>query len=721
MKRNHGLVRSEVYTVAADGSDPGVEGVSALVSDTIDQAFYANEGTWPEGFQITGYRVRLTDMNFLDQDVPLADQDTMTGGSPIRYAGDIYQNGHHVVRVYYKGSMADATTSTGPTIYYNLDLGQVTLGELTNHTQLTGTVTGVHNSVETSGDTPGNTVGYFDIVFQVRFTGRTTDTTFNLDFYSSNNFSTPADRFQGIAMRIKGIEFALGLERTGHILGNNGAANEFPLTSENQYNLDEGASYRHKFYIKRAKASGTQTQDVPIAWFEDPNVTNVTRTANISNQPSADVRAGTTAGWPTVGTNISNYDFYSQSYTDGSSNVRPQSEKRINATYWPDRSTEGPEYFAPIMKAYYQDPDELSPSWHTIQWNAFAIQDRSTAANGFQSSVTPGSVTEGQTENYYFNFYDFDNMGITGYARITPLTASPSDFVTTTNAWISLSPTRAYSYGLNTYVRRYTFPVEAASDTLNESSETFKIDFAFQRPDGTYEIITSANSRQIINYSVGPTTELVPVPLNVLYTISSGDYTGAYDVHDIDLPSTGLNTNKRIYLAIKIGTSTTFYNDVCIAGVGIQNANGTYRNSYTFNSGNLGWTTSTAAFNYTATTKPPLSTVTGASYSSISTSTNVQRFSLASGTGSRQTGMADGISSSTSFYTQSGSTVSQSSSTNYLYREASGSTRYSFAFARSPLTYIPNGGKIRVITKFVTNTSMNGTFDPNDILFVAVA
>lgn len=722
MKRNHGLVRSEVYTVDKIGEEAGIKDVSAIVSDTVDQAFYANEGTWPESFEITGYRVRLTDLNSLDQDVPLAQQDTMTGGSPIRYAGDIYQNGHNVVRVYYKGSMADATTSTGPTIYYNLDLGQVTLGELTNHTQLTGTVTGVHNSVETSGDTPGNTVGYFDIVFQVRFTGRTSDTTFNLDFYSSNNFNTPADRIQGIALRIKAIEFEVAIEGTSSILDGSPPPSEFIAQDQQQYSLGEGFFYRHKFRIRNARASGTQTQDVPIAWFEDPNVTNVTRTANILNQASADVRSGTTAGWPTVGTNITTYDLYAQSYTDSSSNLRPMSEKRINANYWPDRTTEGTEYFAPIMKAYYQDPDELAPSWHTIQWNAFAIQDYSTSAMGFQSSVTPATVNEGSSVTYYYNFYDNDQMDVLGYVKITPGTATAADFVTPVNVWLEINPYRIYNSALGQHTRTYAFTIQTASDSqFNESNETFSVDFAFQRADGSYNIITSATNRQIINVVPSPTAELVGVPLNVYYNSVSSDYTGAYDRYEIPV-NNSTSSYKRLYFGIKIGTSTTFYNDVCVAGIAVLNSSGTVTHYDVFNStSNQGWETTTTAINYTATTKPPLSNVASYLYSSISTSNGTTRIGLATSTGSSNTGMADGIASGSTSFTQSSSLVSQSSGTYYLYREASGSTRYSFAFARRASSIlIPTNATIRIIAKFTTNSGMNGTFDPNDILFVGL-
>ena len=721
MKRNHGLVRSEVYTVDKLGAEAGVTDVSAIVSDTIDQAFYANEGIWPEGFEITGYRVRLTDMEALDQDVPLAEQDTMTGGSPIRYAGDIYQNGHNVVRVYYKGSMTDPTTSTGPTIYYNLDLGQVTLGELTNHTQLTGTVTGVHNSVETSGDTPGNTVGYFDIVFEVRFTGRTSDTVFNLDFYSSNNFSTPDDRLQGIAMRIKGIEFEVAIEGTSSILDGSSPPSEFIAQDQQQYSLGEGFSYRHKFRIKNAKSSGSQSTDVPIAWFEDPNVTNVTRTANILNQQSADVRSGSSAGWPTVGTNITTYDLNQQSYTDSSSNSRPMSEKRINATYWPDRTTEGTEYFAPIIKAYYQDPDESAPSWHTIQWNAFAIQDYSTGAMGLYSASTPASISEGNSATYTYDFYDNDQMDVLGYANISTGSATAADFVTSVNTWIEINPTRVY-VGQGAYVRRYAFTIQTASDSLyNESNETFSVSFAFQRADGSYDIIHTASNRQIINVLPDPTTELVGVPLNVYYNTVSSDYTGPYDRHDIQLPTSGLNTSKRIYLGIKVGTSTTFYNDVCIAGISVHNSSGSLLTYYTFNGTSTSWTTTSSSINYTSSTKPTLSQITfNYGYQTIGTSSSATTLSLASSTGSSNTGMADGISNSTTHYTQSSNSVPQSTGTYYLYRETSGSTRYSFAFARSPSIYMPNGGFIRVIAKFATNSSQNGTFNADEILYVGV-
>ena len=735
MKRNHGLVRSEVYTVAKDRSDPGVEDVSALVSDTIDQAFYANEGTWPEGFEITGFTIFLEEQygaTWATQDVPLGDQDTMTGGSPIRYGGDIYQNAKQLLRVYYKGSMSNPAATVGPTIYYKFELGQVTLGELINHTQLTGSLQGQHNKTAGLVVDNTNTVGFFDIELDLRFTGRTSDTLFNLDFYSSNDFSTPADRLQGIGLRIKGIEFEFAIERTAHDYDGLNTAPEFIVAPSTQYQLDEGATYRHKFRIKNAKNKGLTGTDIPIAWFEDPAVTGVTRTADLSSPFYADVQhSGTTAGWPTAGVNFTTSDNMpntsynpSRSYldTDGITN-RPMSEKWLTAKYWPDVASEGSEYFAPIMKAYYQDPDEISPSWHTIQWNSFEIRDLSTSNQLPYSTSFPSSVTEGGYYVFSSTFLDPDNMRSPVYGQIVLNgTASSSDFITPTNTRQLLNGSRAYDSSLNQYTRQYNFVVEPADDVLStESTETFQVRFERQRPDGTYYTVAYRDPVNLINVAPDPMSELVGVPLNVYYNTVSSDYTGAYDRYEIPV-NNSTASYKRLYFGIKIGTSTTFYNDVCVAGIAVLNSSGTVTHYDVFNStSNQGWETTLSNITYTATSKPSLSLVGGYTYSPISTSNSTTRIGLATSTGSSNTGMADGIASGSTSFTQSSSLVSQSSGSYYLYREASGSTRYSFAFARRASSIlIPTNATIRIIAKFTTNSGMNGTFDPNDILFVGL-
>jgi hypothetical protein len=215
------------------------------------------------------------------------------------------------------------------------------------------------------------------------------------------------------------------------------------------------------------------------------------------------------------------------------------------------------------------------------------------------------------------------------------------------------------------------------------------------------------------------------------YMGTTSDYNGPYDVGQVQTNFIGTG---RVYIGVKVTASTTFYNDVPIAGVQIISGT-TLVASWIFNTSTGGsgsaWQTYTSQIGGTSTQGFPVTpaTASGYTYTSITTSASVVRFSWATSTGSSYTGATDGIGDTYKLSADGGSNtlapvgdaqISQTTSTYYAYRETSGATRYSGTVMRSP-TYTFSGGEyIRVIHALTGPTSMASTMDGTDSIYVAV-
>lgn len=216
---------------------------------------------------------------------------------------------------------------------------------------------------------------------------------------------------------------------------------------------------------------------------------------------------------------------------------------------------------------------------------------------------------------------------------------------------------------------------------------------------------------------------------NRIISIYTNDYSGAYDVGEVQTNFTG---SGRVYIGVKVTASTTYYNDIAIAGVQVISGS-TLVASWIFNTNSggsgSGWQTHTTQISGSSSVGFPVTPAAASAYSyvNMSTSTNISRFSWASSTGSNYTGASDGIANTYKLSGDGGSgtlasvgngQVSQSSSTYYAFREASGSTRYSGTLMRSPAYTFSGGEYIRVIHLLTgyAGTPMNA----NDSLYVAV-
>ena len=210
---------------------------------------------------------------------------------------------------------------------------------------------------------------------------------------------------------------------------------------------------------------------------------------------------------------------------------------------------------------------------------------------------------------------------------------------------------------------------------------------------------------------------------------SSADYNGSYDVGEVQTDFAG---SGRVYIGVKVTASTTYYNDIPIAGVQVISGS-TLVASWIFNTSSggsgSGWQTYNSQITGSSSQGFPVTpaTASGYTYSSMSTATGTGKFSWATATSSSNTGAADGIGNTYKLVSDGGSAtkasvgdaqVSQSASTYYAYRETSGSTRYSGTVMRSPAYTFSGGEYIRVIHAV---TGFSGTpMDADDSLYVAV-
>ena len=201
---------------------------------------------------------------------------------------------------------------------------------------------------------------------------------------------------------------------------------------------------------------------------------------------------------------------------------------------------------------------------------------------------------------------------------------------------------------------------------------------------------------------------------------SNADYTGAYDVGEVQVSANG---SKRLYIALKCTTATTYYNDICIAAIQVLNSSDVVQQTWNFATYMTTWQTTTTAITGSSSLLSSYVTPTQAAaytYSTLNTSNNSARIGFASSTGSNATGCADGISSTNTNYPVGNGTVAQGSSTNFIYREVSGAARYSHSVARSPSHTFSSGDKIKVVHNICTPSSQNSSINVDDSIWIGI-
>ena len=346
------------------------------------------------------------------------------------------------------------------------------------------------------------------------------------------------------------------------------------------------------------------------------------------------------------------------------------------------------------------------------------------------ATCTPNvsSINEGSTVTFTVNTTNFPS-GTLQWEAVRSADMEPSD-ISATSGTVSISSSTG------------TIQITATSDGFTETGQTesFQVKI-INSPDGDGQTLVTSSAVTINDTSTGTAEPQGTDITSSFYEISnrfldsqtymgnSTDYDGPYDVGEV---RTNFSGSGRVYVGVKVTASTTFYNDIPIAGIQIISGT-TLVASWIFNTSTggtgSGWQTYTSEISGSSTQGFPVTpqTASGYTYVNITTGTSTSRFNWTTSTGSSYTGAADGIGDTYKLSADGGSStlatvgdaqISQTSSTYYAYRETSGSTQYSGAVMRSPSYTFSGGEYIRIIHAL---TGPSGTqMDPDDSLYIAV-
>lgn len=351
-----------------------------------------------------------------------------------------------------------------------------------------------------------------------------------------------------------------------------------------------------------------------------------------------------------------------------------------------------------------------STKYYFLGWDKIQINDTSTNPN-ISVATSTTSINEGDSVTFTITDTNSSQSG-TFYYTLESQTGgiTTDDFSTATSGSISMTNGSA------------TLVMTTAVNDAGEGTENFRVVIRTGSTSGT--IIAGSSYVSIANVTPNLTNEIISIPnVNVVYDPTTADYTGAFDVLDVSVPS-GYSGTAAIYMGLRVTTSTTYINDICIGGVQVLNSSGTsLLDDYIFstNAGGtgLGWRTLNGQY-ADSTTRATLSAAT---VQIINTGTNVGYWSWATGTGSSYTGAADGISAlynTTILPSPGNGVVAQASGNYYAYREVSGSTQFTTAWAKSPSRTWSGGEIIRICYHFSTQSTMSTSVDPNDSIRITL-
>ena len=267
-----------------------------------------------------------------------------------------------------------------------------------------------------------------------------------------------------------------------------------------------------------------------------------------------------------------------------------------------------------------------------------------------------------------------------------------------------------------------TFALIAEFNPGDAESNVFKLQIRTGSTSGPIVIESSdITVTDAISYGTDIRTSFYEISNRYITDSTSSDYTGNWDVGEIQQTYAG---SARVYLVLKCNTSTTFYNDICIAAVQVLNSSDVVQQTWNFSGSSESWETVSSRSSANSSLLSSYFTPSDAdalTYTSLTTTNNTSRVGRATGTSSSYTGMADGIASgTTTAYTVGDNQIAQNSSSYYIYGEVSGATRYTHVVARSPSYTFTAGDKIRVVHAIVIPGTMSSTVNVNDALWIGV-
>lgn len=523
-----------------------------------------------------------------------------------------------------------------------------------------------------------------------------------------------------VSVGVNGTDFAGGVT-SGSFTVNSSGQGSFAITLNRDNTIESGESYF--ISIRDGSISGTTLGQSGTISILDPSYT---LTASNSSPNEGDTVTFTLTGTNTyTGTH-----YYSLS---GAASGGSDLNTATTGSFSYNGSTGS--FIVSIDADYLTEGNEtLTANARVNSTSGDIVASTSVTVN--DTTLTPtatctpnlSSINEGVSVTFTVNTTNFPS-GTLEWEAVLSADMESTD-ISATSGTVSISGSTG------------SIVITATSDGLTETGQTesFQIKI-INSPDGDGQTLVTSSAVTINDTSTGTPEPQGTDITSSFYEISNrfiasdtymgntADYTGPYDVGEVQTNFTG---SGRVYIGVKVTASTTFYNDVPIAGVQVISGT-TLVASWIFNTSTggsgSGWQTYTSQTAVQSTQGFPVTpqTASGYTYSNITTTTGIGRFTWATSTGSSSTGAADGIGNAYKLSADGGSStqapvgdaqISQTSSTYYVFRETSGSTRYTGAIMRSPSYTFSGGEKIRVIHA-LTGLS-NGQMDPDDTLYVAV-
>ena len=342
-------------------------------------------------------------------------------------------------------------------------------------------------------------------------------------------------------------------------------------------------------------------------------------------------------------------------------------------------------------------------------------------------SLTPSTttVTEGNSMTFTLATEHISN-GSTLYYSISTVSGT-----TMVDADFSASPNDGGVDGSFTTTNDstvLTFGLVAEISPGDAESNVFKLQIREGSTSGTV-VIESSNITvtDAVSFGTDIRSAFYEISNRIINPPSNADYTGNYDVGEVQQSYTG---SARVYLVFKATTSTTFYNDICVAAVQVLNSTGTtIKQTWNFATYMGTWQSSNSRANGSSSLLSSYLTPQGASGYTYTTNlvvgSNTNRVDRNNGTGSSATGMASGIvAGTTTIYPAGDNQVAQATSpstgTYFIYGEVSGVSRYSHVVARGPSYSFVAGDIIRVVHAVTTPSSMNSSLNIDDSLWIGI-
>ena len=518
-----------------------------------------------------------------------------------------------------------------------------------------------------------------------------------------------------VSVGVNATDFSGG-QTSGSFTVNSSGQGSFTITLNRDNTIESGESYF--ISIRDGSIAGTTLGQSGTISILDPSYT--------LTAASSTVNEGGTATFTLTGTNTHpGTHYYSLSGTaanTGDLNTATTGHFSYNGSTGSFSIAVDADYLTEGSETFTANARVNSTSGDIVASTTVTVNDTTLTPT---ATCTPNvsSVNEGSSVTFTVNTTNFPS-GTLEWEAVLSADMEESD-ISATSGTVSISSSTG------------SIVITATSDGFTETGQTesFQIKI-LNSPDGDGQTLVTSSAVTINDTSTG-TAEPQGIDItssfyeisNRFFSITNNDYSGAYDVGEVQTNFTGTG---RVYIGVKATSSPTFYSDVPIAGVQIISGS-TLVASWIFNtstggsgSGWQSYQSQTAAQSAQGFPVTP-QTASGYTYASITTSNNIGRFAWATSTASNNTGAADGIGDTYKLSADGGSNtlapvgnaqISQTSSTYYAYRETSGSTLDSGAIMRSP-TYTFSGGEyIRVIHVLAGNSSSQ--MDPDDTLYVAV-